>query len=135
MARPSLMSVYRRFDIFGQGVSFNVDGKEKVNSCMGATMSLLVAVVTITYAWTRFGVLLEFGDTKFQDSEDYRGSAIETEVFSQADTNFNIAFGLQPVPGSGFTIDDFTGYLDFVVVLFKDFESGGPKPLGLHQCN
>ena len=96
-------------------------------------MSLLIAVVTITYAWTRFGVLLEFGDTKFQDSEDYRGSAIETEVFSQADTNFNIAFGLQPVPGSGTTIDDFTGYFDFGVFLVKDhYES---KALGLHQCS
>ena len=111
MARPSLMSVYRRFDIFGQGVSFNVDGKEKVNSCLGATMSLLIALVTITYAWTRFGVLLEFGDTKFQEKEDYRGSAIETEVFSQADTNFNIAFGLQPVPALGSEIDDLTSYL------------------------
>ena len=99
MTRASLMSAYRRFDIFGQGVAFNVAGKETVNSCMGATMSLLVAFVTIAYAWTRLNVLIEFGDTRFQEKEDYRGSAIETEVFSHSDTNFNIAFGLQPLPG------------------------------------
>ena len=115
MARASLMSVYRRFDIFGQGVSFNVDGKEKVNSCMGASMSLLVAVVTITYAWTRFGVLLEFGDTKFQDRKDYCGSAIETEVFSQSDTNFNIAFGLRNL-GVNKKVDSY-GYLELSVHL------------------
>ena len=125
MARPSLMSVYRRFDFFGKGVSFNVDGKETVNSCMGATMSLLVAFVTIAYAWTRFSVLLEFGDTKFQDREDYRGSAIETEVFSQSDTNFNIAFGLQLLPYVSSEIDDLTAYLDFSVYLFQDSGSGG----------
>ena len=132
MARASLMSVYRRFDIFGQGVSFNVDGKEKVNSCMGATMSLLVVFLTAAYAWIRFGVLLEFGDTKFQDRKDYRGSAIATEVFSQSDTNFNIAFGLQTVPGREPLIDDFTGYLNFKVWLLKD---EGSKELGFHQCN
>ena len=96
-------------------------------------MSLLIAVVTITYAWTRFGVLLEFGDTTFQEKEDYRGSAIETEVFSQADTNFNIAFGLQPLPGLPTTIDDFTSYLGFKVLLMKDFDE--TIELELHQCN
>ena len=98
MARISLMSVYKRFDIFGKGFSFNVDGKETVNSCMGATMSLIVAFVTLAYAWTRANVLVEFGDTRFQEREDYRGSAIDTEVFRQSDTKFNIAFGLQPLP-------------------------------------
>ena len=107
------MSIYRRFDIFGQGVSFNVDGKEKVNSCMGATMSLLVVFLTAAYAWIRFGVLLEFGDTKFQDRKDYRGSAIATEVFSQSDTNFNVAFGLRTLPFVPSYIDDFTSYLNF----------------------
>ena len=132
MARPSLMSIYKRFDIFGQGVAFNVDGKETVNSCMGATMSLLVAFVTIAYAWTRFSVLLEFGDTKFQDSEDYRGSAIETEVFTQSDTNFNVAFGLQLLPGLQFWVDDLTEVLRFSAWMIRDTESGGPIELGYH---
>ena len=65
MARFSLMKIYKRFDIFGQSVSFNVDGRETVTSCMGATLSLLVAFVTIAYAWTRLNVLLELGDTTF----------------------------------------------------------------------
>ena len=107
------MSVYKKFDFFGQGVALNVDGKEKVSSCMGATLSLLVAFVTIAYAWTRFSVLIEFGDTKFQDRKDYRGSAIATEVFSQSDTNFNVAFGLRTLPFVPSYIDDFTSYLNF----------------------
>ena len=129
------MSVYRRFDFFGQGVSFNVDGKETVNSCMGATMSLLVAFVTIAYAWTKFGVLVEFGDTTYQETEDYRGSAIGTEVFSQSDTNFNIAFGLERLVWITPYSDDLTDYLNFTVWLIKDSGSGGPKEIGFHQCN
>ena len=69
-------------------------------------------ILTAAYAWIRIGVLLEFGDTTFQDRKDYRGSAIQTEVFGQSDTNFNIAFGLLPMPLRPF-IDDFTGFLDF----------------------
>ena len=106
-----------------------------MNSCMGATMSLLVTFVTIAYAWTRFNVLIDFGDTKFQDREDYRGSAIETEVFNQADTNFNIAFRLQAFPFFQRRIDDFTGYLKFKVYLLKSDEPGGVRMLDFHQCN
>ena len=64
MARYSLMKVYKKFDIFGQRVSLNANGKETVNSCIGATMSLLVTFVTIAYAWTRLDILLQFGDTR-----------------------------------------------------------------------
>ena len=104
-----------------------------MNSCMGATISLLVTFVTVAYAWTRFSVLLEFGDTNFQEREDYRGSAVETEVFSQSDTNFNIAFGLQSLQNIPFI--DSTDYLDFTVWLSKDERSGGSKELGFHRCN
>ena len=65
MARFSLMRIYKKFDLFGKRVSFNVDGKETVTSCMGASLSFLVVFLTIAYAWTRFNVLLKFGDTTF----------------------------------------------------------------------
>ena len=65
MAKFSLLEVYKKFDIFGQSVAFNAGGKETVNSCIGATMSLLVTFVTIAYAWTRLDVLMQFGDTRY----------------------------------------------------------------------
>ena len=65
-----------------------------MTSCVGATVSILVAFVTIAYAWTRFDVLRKFGDTTYQDTLDYRDD-IESEVYDQADTNFMIAFGLK----------------------------------------
>ena len=58
MARFTLMKIYHKFDIFGQGVQFKVAGRETVTSCMGATISLLITFVTIAYAWTRFDLLL-----------------------------------------------------------------------------
>ena len=94
MAKLKLLEAYKWFDIFGKGVQFNVSGNETVTSCVGATVSILVAFVTIAYAWTRFDVLMKFGDTTYQDTLDYRDD-IESEVYDQADTNFMIAFGLK----------------------------------------
>ena len=65
MAKFSILEIYKKVDIFGHSVSFNANGKEKVNSCIGATISILVIFVTIAYAWTRFDVLLQFGDTRY----------------------------------------------------------------------
>ena len=131
MAKFSLMKIYKRFDLFGQNVQFNVDGKQTVTSCMGATLSFVVVFLTIAYAWTRFNVLLKFGDTTFQETLDYRGSAIKSEVYAQSDTNFHLAFGLQSLFGWG--IGEY-GYVQFDVFLDRDEESGGTIELGFHQC-
>ena len=94
MARFSLIESYKKFDIFGQDVTFNVNGKETVNSCIGATMTILVAFVTIAYAWIRIDVLLQFGDTRYSETVENRAD-LDTEFFNQSDTGFNIAFGLR----------------------------------------
>ena len=72
MAKIALLELYKKFDVFGHSVSFNANGKETVNSCIGATMSIMVTFVTIAYAWTRFNILLQFGDTRYQETESYR---------------------------------------------------------------
>ena len=64
MAKFSLLKVYKRVDIFGRGVSFEADGEGSVKSCLGATMTLLVTFITLAYAWTRFDVLVKFGDIR-----------------------------------------------------------------------
>ena len=94
MAKLNILEAYKWFDVFGKSVQFNVGGKETVTSYMGATMSILVAYITIAYAWTRFNILLKFGDTTYQETLDFRDN-IDSEVYSQADTNFMIAFGLK----------------------------------------
>ena len=122
MARFSFLEIYKRFDIFGQGVLFNAEGKETVTSCLGATLSLLVTVITIAYAWTRLNVLLEFGDTTFQETNNYRGSTLESDVYRQSDTNFNIAFSMNSLLMEDI---DMHGYLEFEVDLYQSNEFRG----------
>ena len=106
MAKFSLLEIYKKVDIFGQSVAFNANGKETVNSCVGATMSILVTFVTIAYAWTRLDVLLQFGDTRYQETLTYREGQ-DSEIFHQNVTNFNIAFGIRPiVPNSSYITEE-----------------------------
>ena len=60
-----------------------------MTSFAGAIMTILITIVTIVYAQTRFQVMMNFEDTRFQETEDYRTDL--AEVFKQSDTGLNIA--------------------------------------------
>ena len=96
-----------------------------MTSCMGATLSLLITFVTIAYAWTRFNLLLEFGDTTFQETQNLRGGHSESEVYGQADTNFNVAFAIRPLFSDSSVISE--DYLKFNVGMETDGDNMGLK--------
>ena len=123
MARFSLLEAYKKFDIFGQDVKFNVNGKSTVNTCIGATMSIFVAFLTIAYAWIRIDILLQFGDTRYQETVETRED-LDTEFFNQSDTGFNIAFALRPHPqvNETYTQAELESYVNLTATLLL---SGG----------
>ena len=131
MQKFALINIYKKFDIFGQRVTFSADGRESVTSCLGATISILVTILTFAYAWTRFDILMQFGDTKHQETLDYRED-YDNEMFDQSDTNFNIALGMRKMigtPNGGKAVDEIYGYLDVYV-----FFQGQDGLIGLHNC-
>ena len=67
-----VFNTLRNLDIFGEGVDFSISGKHSVPSCAGAIMTAFVTVVSLVYAWTRFDVMLNYADTTFQVTEDFR---------------------------------------------------------------
>ena len=71
-------------------------------------MTILISVTTLAYAVTRFEIMISYGDTRFQETEAYRADL--NEVFTYADTNFNIAVSMSEKSGS--KIADFSEFLD-----------------------
>ena len=61
----NLLNSLRNLDIFGEGVGFSISGNQSVPSYAGAIMTILITVVSLVYAWTRFEVMLSHGDTRF----------------------------------------------------------------------
>ena len=56
---------FKSLDLFGEGVSLEVDGQATHKTWVGALFSLVIIVVTISYAVTRFEVMRKYGDTTF----------------------------------------------------------------------
>ena len=57
----------KSFDMFSSGINFNVDGKERANqSYLGTAMTVILVVLTCTYAFRRYNVMVEYGDTVHQ---------------------------------------------------------------------
>ena len=61
----SVVSSLQKVDMFGQGVAFSIAGSSSVTSCAGALMTILIAVTTMAYAYTRFEVMIDYADTRF----------------------------------------------------------------------
>ena len=86
-------------------------------------MSILVAFLTIAYAWIRIDILLQFGDTRYQETVETRED-LDTEFFNQSDTSFNIAFALRPHPqvNETYTQAELESYVNLTATLLL---SGG----------
>ena len=51
-------------DIFGEGISFNLGRNQtKYKTYLGSILTLAVIVITSTYAFKRYSVMIEYGDT------------------------------------------------------------------------
>ena len=56
----------KSFDLFSQGVGFEIAGSGGLQSFLGAILSFMIVFVTIFYAYGRFDVLYQRGDTMYQ---------------------------------------------------------------------
>ena len=60
----TILSLFaKHFYVFGSSVSLNAAGEEKVNSVIGAMLSVLTLVITLTYASQRTTLMVDFADT------------------------------------------------------------------------
>ena len=83
-----------------------------MTSYLGACLSIMISIVTLFYAQSRFGTMLKYGDTIYQSVQE--PGVITNQVFQQKDTNFNMAFGIHrhnSMHSDNYLID-YTGYLE-----------------------
>ena len=66
--KPSLLNFFRQVDFFGSQVGFNLNGDSQVPTTVGAIVSLFIIFITIVYANSKVQVMLDYGDTTFQDT-------------------------------------------------------------------
>ena len=125
----------KSFDIFGQTVGFEFAGRSSLNSYLGALLSLCITIVTLFYAVGRFKIMLDFGDTTYQQVTEK--DVMIGETFKQEDTEFNVAFEVTTLYNysPNIKIDHF-GFIELNASIFTK-NKGSPsvlQQLATHRC-
>ena len=55
----------KSFDLFGQGIGFEIAGRGSLNSYIGAILSTAITAVTLFYGISRFNTMVERADTAY----------------------------------------------------------------------
>ena len=133
-----LSRTVKAFDIFGETVSFEYDGKSTYRSYLGSLLSIGIIVITISYAVNRFLVMQDRADTVHLQTPI-------TDLYSKESpldysmTEFDFAFGLQSTSSFNIKFEDPEGYAEFRVFIREYGPVNGvykleDKELAYHRC-
>ena len=56
---------FKSFDQWGEGVGFQIKGEGTYNSYTGAFLTLVIIVITLSYAIKQYGTMVDYEDTKY----------------------------------------------------------------------
>ena len=110
-----LSSTFKRIDLFGETVEFQIDGKASYGSLMGAVLSILVLVVTLSYAFKRFNVMTTFGDTFHQITQQPVDFSKDDPLI-WADTGMVFNFALKTAADYNTHFVDTHGYIEYNLI-------------------
>ena len=90
--KKSVSSLFKRLDIFGQQLSFTIDGEEKYQTVLGAALSICVLVLVLIQFSQKLDVLINKEDTNHMQTVEQGRNDGSTGI-GYEETGFNFAFG------------------------------------------
>ena len=105
-----MLEYYEGLDRFGKSFRFNFEGKRYFQTNFGASITILMRIMLLSYAALQLHRLQKFGETVITSSEtesffDYE-YAFPKDITDLHYDNFNIAFGITAYDGDTEPIDD-----------------------------
>ena len=95
----------KQFDSNAEGFQFTVKGSDsEVRTICGALTQILSLVILVSYAATKYNVMMNYGDTNVMVSR--RDYFYDNSVSRSDELGFNVAFGLSDFDGSEKFIED-----------------------------
>ena len=89
--KKSVSSLFKRLDIFGQQLSFTIDGEEKYQTVLGAVLSICVLLLVLIQFSQKLDVLINKEDTNHMQTVE-QGKNDGSTGIGYEETGFNIAF-------------------------------------------
>ena len=103
-----------RADIFGETVSFEVDGASSHQTYLGALLSLIIIAITLAFALKQKATLFHYEGTSYLEiTKPYANTKTELDYKK---TNFNLAFGITKNNWSSDPVN-ITDYLELKAML------------------
>ena len=65
--KTNLRNNFKKLDLYGEAITFNIDGEGEYTTVFGALLSLLILTVVFRYGSDKFVVLQARGDTTYQE--------------------------------------------------------------------
>ena len=111
-----IANVQKSIDIFGERVSFNIDGAESHKSFFGAFVTIIISLIVLSYGLDKFILMTEYRDTIHQETTDI-WSIDKEKVFLQSETKMNVAFTIYDVQldgtGGALSYEEYGSYLSW----------------------
>ena len=89
--KKSVTNLFKRLDIFGQQLSFTIDGEEKYQTVLGAVLSICVLLLVLIQSSQKLEILVYKEDTNHMQTieQDRNDGSIG---IGYEETGFNYAF-------------------------------------------
>ena len=107
---------YKLLDLFGETVGFTVNGLSSHRTCAGSLVSLIMVMITATYAFDKFRIMMGREDTSFQQVTEENTLNVD-HIYEQSETQFLIAFGLFTYDVGMLSPEELAPYAYFSVIL------------------
>ena len=65
--RKTLSRTFKKLDLFSTDISFRENGGDSFGSIFGACLSIIIAIVVISYSFINFNVMRNYEDTTFNE--------------------------------------------------------------------
>ena len=90
--KKSVTSLFKRLDVYGQQLSFTIDGEERYQTVLGAVLSICVLVLVLIQFSQKLEILVYKEDTNHMRTVEQGQNDGSTRI-GYEETGFNIAFG------------------------------------------
>ena len=93
--KKKILRLFQKSDLFAKNVAFRENRGDSFTSCYGATISILITIITCVYATNKIIILKERDDSTI--SQYTADNALDEDMHYYNETDFFIALGLKSI--------------------------------------
>ena len=91
------LTYFKRFDLFGNGVSFTFDGQSSYQSVCGAILTIISTTLALIFFNEKYLIFIDKEDTNYQEWVEFGANSANQNPIGYKETGYNFAFSVAPL--------------------------------------